>query len=116
MEEKPLKQIAGAIYPIQGSTKFDRETWCQFISGRKEFRSRPPRQAPNPFKPGEMMTLPTFADAAEVIQDGRPVGQVYWSMSEEPLVCVFVEPLAMPLVQEWAAAMGGIFREERWED
>ncbi len=33
----------------------------------------------------------------------------------EPLVNVMVEPAAMPLVEEWATAMGGEFREDSWE-
>lgn len=56
------------------------------------------------------MTVRATPGAAEVIMDGQVVGNVYWSMNEEPLVNVSVEPSALPLVKEWASAMGGEFR------
>jgi hypothetical protein len=116
MDETPIRKITGAIRPLQASPNFNREAWCQFILGEAEFRRRPGREVPNPFKPGTMMIVNPAADSAEVMLDGRPVGSVSWSMSDEPLVIVEVEPLAMPLVQKWAAAMGGEFREEHWEE
>ena len=60
------------------------------------------------------MTLPSNEDSAEVLLEGQPVGQVYWSMSDEPLVCVVVEPSAMPLVLEWAKELQGEFHKESW--
>jgi hypothetical protein len=70
---------------------------------------------PNPFKPGEFMTIRPAPDAAEVLADGRAVGDVSWSISDEPLVNVSIEPSAMRLVQEWAAALSGEFRTETSE-
>ena len=119
MNDKPAKRITGSIYPIEGNSGFVRAAWCQFVQSRDELRSPPQsnRQIPNPFKRGEMIPLPPPADdIAKVVLDGREVGSAYWSMSDEPLICVIVEALAKPLVQEWAAALGGVFREEDWGD
>jgi hypothetical protein len=58
------------------------------------------------------MTVRPPADAAEVLLGGRSVGDVYWSMSEEPLVNVSIEPSALPMVLEWAVALGGEFRPD----
>jgi hypothetical protein len=105
-------RIEGAIYPTSAAANFTRDAWCHLVKTRPEFRRRPPAQRPNPFKPGEFMTIHTTPDAAEVLADGRAVGDVSWSMSDEPLVNVSVEPSAMRFVQEWAAALGGEFRPE----
>jgi hypothetical protein len=43
---------------------------------------------------------------------GETVGSVYWSMSEERLVNVNVEPSALALVREWATILGGEFRPD----
>lgn len=61
------------------------------------------------------MTVHRPPDAAEVVLEGSAVGQVYWSMSEEPLVNINVEPAALLLVCEWAAALGGEFRPDSSE-
>ena len=58
------------------------------------------------------MTIYPSPDAAEVIVNGATVGSVYWSMSDEPLVNVSIEPSAISLVQEWETALGGEFRRE----
>jgi hypothetical protein len=102
-------QVEGTIYPIGDASGFTREAWNQLVASRPEFRHHSPRQARNPFT-GEAMILPQSPDAAEIIVDGRIVGTVYWSMSEERLVNVSVEPSALPLVQEWAAALNAEFR------
>ena len=115
MADTEQRRITGVIRPIAGGNGFDFETWCRFISECTEFRRRPPKQFPNPFKRGEMAVAPSPRDSAEVVLEDRSVGQVYWSMSEEPLINVIVEPSAMPLVEEWAAAMGGVFRTEPWD-
>jgi len=104
--------VEGAIYPTAAATNFTREAWCQLVNTRPEFRRRPPMQRPNPFKPGEIMTIYPSPDAAEVLVNGRAVSEVYWSMSDEPLVNLSVEPSAMRFVQEWAAELGGEFRPE----
>jgi hypothetical protein len=104
-------RIKGVIHPLDGGVGFDREAWCQLVGHRQEFRRHAPRQVRNPFT-GEMVTVRTPADAAEVVLDGCVVGEVYWSMSEEPLVNVSVEPSALSLVMEWAAALGGEFCPE----
>lgn len=113
MGETPIKLIIGTIYPLPGSRNFNREAWCQFLGSRAEFRHGPPRTFPNPWKRDEMMTIYPNPDGARVVLDGREVGGVHWSRDpDDPLIHVEVEPVAMPLVQEWAAAMGGEFREE----
>lgn len=61
------------------------------------------------------MTVRPTEDTAQVIIGDQAVGLAHWSMSDDPLVVVSVEPSAILLVQEWAAAMGGEFREEFWE-
>lgn len=55
------------------------------------------------------MAVRAAADAAMVVVTGQVVGEVFWSMSEQPLINVSVEPAAMPFVLEWAAALGGEF-------
>lgn len=90
----------------------DYDSWCRLIRDRPEFRRPPPRQANNPFTREPMVILPA-QDAAEVVVDGKGVGDVYWSMSEdEPLVNVSVERLALPLILQWAAELGGEFHED----
>jgi hypothetical protein len=104
-------RIKGAIHPTGDGAGFSRQAWCQLVGGRPEFRRHPSRQARNPFT-GKTMTVRAPEDAAEVLLGGQAVGKVYWSMSEEPLVIVSIEPAALPLVLEWAAALGGEFRPE----
>jgi hypothetical protein len=59
-----------------------------------------------------MVIRPT-ADVAEVVVNGSVVGNVSWTMSaEDPQVNVSIEPSASQLVLEWAAELGGEFREE----
>lgn len=107
-------QIEGAIYAVGDSAGFTREAWCQLVSARPEFRRHLPRSARNPFS-GETTTIHAPPDAADVVVNDQPVGKVFWSMSEEPLVNVSVESSILPLVNEWAAAMGGEFRSDPLE-
>lgn len=107
-------RIEGVIYPIGAGAGFNRDAWCQLVASRPEFRRPPSRQVRNPFTGGSMTVHPP-TDTAEVVLEGCEVGQVYWSMSEEPLVNVSVEPAAQPLVREWAAALGGEFRADSSE-
>jgi hypothetical protein len=102
-------RIEGAIHPVGEAARFSREAWRQLVSARPEFRRHQPKQARNPFTGGPM-TVRSTPDTAEVVVEGRAVGEVYWSMSEEPLVNVSVEVSALPLVREWAEALGGEFR------
>jgi hypothetical protein len=104
-------RIEGTIRPTGKGSRFSRDSWCQLVSARPEFRPYPARQSRNPFT-GETMTVQPPADAAEVVLEGRAVGEVYWSMSDEPLVNVSIEPPAMPLVLEWATALGGEYRPD----
>ncbi len=104
------KLIEGEILPKADAVDFNRDAWCRLVQLRPEFRRYPPRQAPNPFK-GGMMNLPSHDDIAEVLLGDQVVGNVHWSMSEEPCVNVSVQPSAMPLVLEWAAELGGEFFE-----
>jgi hypothetical protein len=103
--------IEGVIRPVGDGIEFTRESWRELIQRRSEFRRPPPQQGRNPFTGGATVFHPS-PDAADVVLEGRPVGEVYWSMSEEPLVNVSVEPSAMPLVLEWAKELGGEFRPE----
>ena len=50
--------------------------------------------------------------AKEVVVEERVIGSVYWSMAKEPLVNVRIEPSALALVAQWAAALGGEFRPD----
>jgi hypothetical protein len=104
-------RIEGAIHPRPEGPGFNQEAWSAFVGRRPEFRALAPRQARNPFS-GEAMTVYSPTGAGEIMVDGRSVGRVSWSMSEEPLVNVSVEPSALPLVREWAAALGGEFRQD----
>jgi hypothetical protein len=104
-------RIEGAIVPIGTGEGFTREAWCQLVASRPEFRHSPGRAVRNPFGGGPV-TLRASPDAAEVVLEGQPIGGVYWSMSDEPLVNVSIEPRGLILVAEWAAALGGIFRTD----
>ncbi len=106
-------RIEGTIRPAGDGTGFSREAWRQLIGRRQEFRRRAPRRIRNPFTGGTVMT-PQHEDSAEVLLNGHPVGDVWWSMSEEPLVCVSIEPSAMPLVLAWARELRGEFHRESW--
>ena len=103
-------RIEGTIRPTREGMGFSREAWCQLVSRRSEFRRHPARQGRNPFT-GGTMTIQPPDDVADVMLEGRSVGQVWWSVSEEPLVCVVVEPSAMPLVLEWAQELPGEFHQ-----
>ncbi len=105
-------RIHGAIYPTSAPTNFTREAWCKFIKTRGEFQRHAPIQKPNPFKSGTLMTVYPAPDAADVLTEDGVVGEVYWSMSKEPLVIVSIEPSAIGLAHEWAAAFGGEFRAD----
>ena len=107
-------QVTGTIRPTSGSKDFSREAWCRFIKSRPEFRQRPSREVPNPFKPGTMMATHLNEDAAEVVVEGQTAGRIHWSMSEEKLVVVAVDSSALPIVHQWAEALGGKFTEESW--
>lgn len=105
-------RIEGAIYPTSTATNFTREVWCHLVKSRPEFRHSPPATRPNPFKPGEFMTIYPSPDTGVVVADGREAGLAWWSCSDELLVNVSVEQSAMRFVQEWATALGGEFRIE----
>ena len=105
-------RIEGAILPAGGGSGVNREAWCRLIERRPEFRRPQPRQAINPFTREPMVLQPT-PDVAEVVVGGVAVADASWSMSEDdPQVDVSVERSALPLVQQWAAELGGVFREE----
>jgi hypothetical protein len=105
-------RIEGTIRPAIGGAPFSREDWCELVRHRPEFRPYPPRQVINPFTRAPT-TVHSPEDMTEVWLEDSPVGRVYWSMSEEPLVNVSVEPSAKHLVLEWAKALGGEFREDK---
>jgi|SRR5262245_352039 len=103
-------RIEGAIVPVGDGRGFTREAWCQLVASRPEFRRSPGREVrKNPFTGGTMTVRPS-ADAAEVLLEGQSIADVYLSMSEEPRVNVSIEHRGLPLVSEWAAALGGVFR------
>lgn len=104
-------QIQGAIYPVSRAVGFTRAAWRQLVATRPEFRPLPPREGRNPFT-GAVTMFPVPADTAEVVLNGQVVGGVSWSMSDELLVNVSVTSAAMALVEEWAAALGGVFHPE----
>ena len=100
-------RIKGILRPTRSI--FRRELWCQLIARRPEFRPCQSHRLRNPFS-GELITIESPPDAAEVMLGGRSVGTVYWSMSDKPLVNVIIESSALPLVAEWAEDVGGEFR------
>ena len=59
------------------------------------------------------MIVPPHEDVAGVFVEDREVGTVWWSMTDEPLVCVEIEPSSVLLVQGWAKELGGEFFPER---
>ena len=59
------------------------------------------------------MTIRTDPAAADVLIEGRHVGYMYWSLTEEPLIHVTVDPSAISYVRECASALGGEFRHEQ---
>src|SRR5690349_4700850 len=104
-------RINGSIHPIGDEAKFTRAAWCQMVATRPEFRRSPPRESRNPFT-GEPMIVHPPGDSANVVVNECLVGEVYWSMSDEAMVNVSVEPAAMNLVLEWAEVLGGEFRRD----
>jgi hypothetical protein len=104
-------RIEGVILPTGDASGVTWEAWCELVRRRPEFRRPPPRQVTDPFT-RQPTTIWPRPDVAEVLLEGRPVGDVWWTMSEdEPLVNVSVEPSTLPMVLEWAAELGGEFRE-----
>ena len=108
-------RIEGAIRPTGDATDFKRDAWCRLVSRRPEFRRPSPREIRNPFT-GKAATIRPTNDVAVILLDGREVGQAYWSMSDDAVVNVSVEPSALPLVMEWAAELGGKFQAEAGAD
>jgi hypothetical protein len=103
-------RIEGVIVPTGDASGFTWEAWCTLVSRRPEFRRPSLRQVTNPFT-RQPATVRPRPDIAEVLLEGRTVGDVWWSLSEEePLVNVSIEPSAMPMVLEWAAELGGKFQ------
>ena len=100
-------KIEGSIKPAGGTT-FDKAAWCELIDRRSELRRPAPREGINPFTKEPHVYRPPY-DAAEVLLNGNVIGDASWSQSEEPFVYVSVEPAGLPLVQEWAAKLGGAF-------
>lgn len=105
-------RIHGAIrQSAKGTAGFDRAGWRRLVASRAEFRRLSPRPGRNPFT-GEVIDVHPPDDSADVVIEGSVVGSVWWSMSEEPLVNVSVEPALAPLVREWAEALGGEFHPD----
>jgi hypothetical protein len=105
-------QVAGAILPSGEGSRVNREAWCRLIDSRREFRRPQPRQTINPFTRQPTIIRPRD-DAAETVVDGASVGHASWSMDEAaPLVNVSIAQSALPLVMQWAAELGGEFRED----
>lgn len=100
-------KIEGSIQPA-GGLSFDKAAWCSLIDKRPELRHPAPRRGINPFTK-EPTTFCPPDDAAEVVVDGNVIGSASWSISDEPLVNVSVEAVALLLVQEWAAELHGVF-------
>jgi hypothetical protein len=105
-------RLDGAIFPKRDSSGFSREAWCEFVVTRPEFKQPLPKEATNPFT-GEVITVYPSEDSSDVEVDGCVVGQVYWSMSDEPLVNVSIAPSCLLLVLEWASAIGGEFLQDQ---
>ena len=103
-------RVEGAILPI-GSPPFTHGGWCELVARRLEFRLCASRQVKNLFTGGSIGVQPR-PDTAEVVVGTEVVGHVYWSMSEEPLVNISIDPSALYLVHEWARELGGAFKPD----
>jgi len=102
-------KIQGTIRPCGPGTRFTRENWCQLLSSRPEFRHSGPRENVDPLT-GEKLLIPPPQDAAEVIVDGQPIGQVFWSNNNQKgVIHLQLRPAGLPLVKEWAEEMDGTF-------
>ena len=105
-------RVEGVILPTGDRSRVNREAWCHLVDRRPEFRRPQARQVINPFTREPMMSPPT-RDVASVVIDGVSLGEVYWSMDEDdPQVIVSVARSVVPLVLQWAAELGGKFRED----
>lgn len=104
-------RIQGVIRPGQNTTVFDRASWCELVARRPEFHFSAPVPIKNPFTGEPMAILPREGDA-DIMLETVKVGRAYWSMSEESLVIVDIDPEALSLVREWVAELGGEFHEE----
>lgn len=104
-------RVEGAIVPAGEGSRVNRDAWCRLIDSCPELRRPQPRQAINPFTREPMVVWPSD-DFAQVVIEGIAVGDVYWSMSDQPLINVSIERSALPLVLQWAAELGGEFRED----
>jgi hypothetical protein len=105
--------VRGSIRAKSTETQLDRALWRQFIGSRPEFRRQLSISGVNPFS-GTEMTVSPRADSAEVIMDNRPVGNVWWSMSDVPMVNISVQEIALPLVLECAKDLNAEFHAEDW--
>ena len=104
-------RVEGEIVPTGSCSRVNLEEWCRLISSHAEFRRPQPRQVLNPFTREPMVITPR-PDVAEVVVAGAVVGNVGWSEAEDvPLVNVSFERSAISLVLQWAAELGGEFRE-----
>jgi hypothetical protein len=105
-------RVEGAIVPAGDGSRVNRKAWCRHVDSRPELCRPQTRQAINPFTREPMVIRPR-PDVADVVVDGSVVGEVSWSMSEDdPQINVSVERSALPLVLQWAAELGGEFRED----
>ncbi|MAG92212.1 MAG: hypothetical protein CMJ48_00455 [Planctomycetaceae bacterium] len=101
--------------PVANSTPFERESWIRVIEDRSELiPAQPLPGIPNPFKPGETMTVSPDPAHASLVIDQLEVGSFSWAMNDETLINVHgnlndVRSFAVEL----AEFLGGVFVPER---
>jgi hypothetical protein len=80
---------AGTIVPATETDPFDRESWIQVINDHPNLVQEQPRSGiPNPFNPGETMTIHPDPACANLVVDGEIIGVFAWAMNEETLINV----------------------------
>ncbi|MCA9113185.1 MAG: hypothetical protein KDA52_24750 [Planctomycetaceae bacterium] len=107
------------ISPAEGDEGFTVEDWMKLIEARSELQTIPPATRPNPFKPGEMMTVRAPATSVNVHLDESCVGSVAWAMDESILLDASpnqgMEALMLPVVQMIASELKAKVTEYHYE-
>lgn len=101
-------RIDGVIIP-NDDNPFNKEIWICVLDSRPEFRRACSRTSRHPLN-RTAMTIHAAPDPAGIWLHDELIGNVSWSHSEQPLINVSIEPAGLPLVQEWAAVLGGQWR------
>ena len=77
------------IVAKSGFPELQEDQWIDTIDSRSELVAIPAQEVPNPFIPGEMMTVSPPATSAQLISNSRKIGDFYWASDDSP--CLFLE-------------------------